>query len=102
VPLLFHPRHQRWTAHPCLVQPQDEHWRMCYKALLLLEYLLKHGPSVSSCLVHSYCFPLALGTLHFYICTTSAAVHLGQAQQKERSQRWLCVLCAESCSRRAG
>lgn len=24
---------------------QDENWRCCYKALLLLEHLLKHGPA---------------------------------------------------------
>lgn len=26
------------------LQERDDHWRMCYKALLLLEHLLKHGP----------------------------------------------------------
>lgn len=26
------------------LQERDENWRMCYKALLLLEHLLKHGP----------------------------------------------------------
>lgn len=26
------------------LQEKDENWRMCYKALLLLEHLLKHGP----------------------------------------------------------
>jgi epsin len=27
------------------LQEKDERWRMCYKALLLLEYLIKHGPT---------------------------------------------------------
>lgn len=26
------------------LQEKDENWRMCYKALLLLEHLIKHGP----------------------------------------------------------
>mmetsp|Transcript_6694 Transcript_6694/g.13298 ORF Transcript_6694/g.13298 Transcript_6694/m.13298 type:complete len:445 (-) Transcript_6694:87-1421(-) len=26
------------------LQEKEERWRMCYKALLLLEYLIKHGP----------------------------------------------------------
>jgi epsin len=26
------------------LQERDDNWRMCYKALLLLEHLLKHGP----------------------------------------------------------
>ncbi|KXZ52415.1 hypothetical protein GPECTOR_9g459 [Gonium pectorale] len=26
------------------LQMRDENWRLCYKALLLLEYLVKHGP----------------------------------------------------------
>ncbi|PRW45169.1 ENTH domain-containing [Chlorella sorokiniana] len=26
------------------LQERDENWRMCYKALLLLEHLIKHGP----------------------------------------------------------
>lgn len=26
------------------LQEKDENWRMCYKALLLLEFLIKHGP----------------------------------------------------------
>ena len=32
-------------------QEKDERWRMCYKALLLLEYLVKHGPLVGSLFV---------------------------------------------------
>ena len=28
------------------LQEKEERWRMCYKALLLLEYLIKHGPKV--------------------------------------------------------
>ena len=33
-------------ARPPMLRPsQDENWRMCYKALLLLEHLLKHGPA---------------------------------------------------------
>lgn len=28
------------------LQMRDENWRLCYKALLLLEFLVKHGPWV--------------------------------------------------------
>ena len=30
------------------LQMRDENWRLCYKALLLLEFLVKHGPLVGS------------------------------------------------------
>lgn len=28
------------------LQMRDENWRLCYKALLLVEYMVKHGPWV--------------------------------------------------------
>ena len=34
------------------LQERDENWRLCYKALLLLEFLCKQGPLVG---VHSPC-----------------------------------------------
>lgn len=43
-PDALHDRHAQLVAPLLASGPQDENWRMCYKALLLLEHLLKHGP----------------------------------------------------------
>lgn len=41
----LHPARLHTLCVPAATAPrQDENWRMCYKALLLLEHLIKHGP----------------------------------------------------------
>ncbi len=42
--MLFMTAMPSWLRRFLPLGAQDENWRMCYKALLLLEHLLKHGP----------------------------------------------------------